>query len=214
MQHPAKYNKKLIPHIERMLGGCGMKILDPFAGTGYIFNQLPQHNWYGLEIEPEWAILHPKIVCGNALLMNFDQEFDACVTSPCYGNRMADHHEAKDGSRRTTYRHYLGRPLSVYNSGSWPWGGSYCLFHGLVWTAVYEALKPSGILILNIKDHIRKGQHIKVTDWHIETLVRIGFLMVDHEKIPLRGNGFGKNGNVRVGHESLIKFVKDSYITE
>ena len=51
-----------------------------------------------------------------------DVTFDAICTSPTYGNRMADHHEARDGSPRDTYRHVLGRPLTPGNSGALHWG--------------------------------------------------------------------------------------------
>ena len=43
---------------------------------------------------------------GDATALPFaDWTFDAVITSPTYGNRMADHHNAQDGSRRVSYRH-------------------------------------------------------------------------------------------------------------
>ena len=51
-----------------------------------------------------------------------DATFDMVVTSPTYGNRMADHHNAKDGRRRITYTHNLGRTLTPGNSGAMQWG--------------------------------------------------------------------------------------------
>lgn len=45
-------------------------------------------------------------VIGDATRLPFDNRmFDAVITSPTYGNRMADHHDAQDGSKRITYRH-------------------------------------------------------------------------------------------------------------
>jgi hypothetical protein len=51
-----------------------------------------------------------------------DATFDAICTSPTCGNRMADHHEARDISPRHTYRHVLGRPRTPGNSGALQWG--------------------------------------------------------------------------------------------
>ena len=78
------------------------KILDPFAGTGKITRLhawLPKAEFYGYEIEPEWAEQARAAGCacttGDSRQMHYpDAMFDAICTSPTYGNRMADHHEA------------------------------------------------------------------------------------------------------------------------
>ena len=106
-RHPAKFTDTLLPAIAKLLRPHvrpGYRVLDPFAGVGKIFllNQ-----WYpgmqieGIEIEPEWAAQHPRTTLGNALALPWaDSHFDAIVTSPTYGNRMADSHTARDSSRR------------------------------------------------------------------------------------------------------------------
>src|SRR5437868_9381022 len=103
-------------------------VLDPFAGVGGIHTlaALGIAHTVGVELEPECALQHPRNIVGSALALPFpDDTFDAIVTSPCYGNRMADHHDAKDASRRNTYTHALGRPLAFANAGSLQWGDSY-----------------------------------------------------------------------------------------
>ena len=66
-----------------------------------------------LKRSPEWATQSPLTVVGNALdVAALCPVTDCIVTSPCYGNRMADHHDAKDSSRRITYKHKLGRDMS------------------------------------------------------------------------------------------------------
>src|SRR5207302_7210410 len=114
VRHPAKFSDPLLP-VLRALIHPGARVLDPFAGSGRIHEITD--NAVGIEIEPEWADLHPHTHCGNALDLPFaDAVFDVICTSPTYGNRMADHHDAKDDSRRNTYRHALGRPLHADNS--------------------------------------------------------------------------------------------------
>jgi hypothetical protein len=46
---------------------------------------------------PRWATAHPDTFIGDATKLIFDSSsFDAVVTSPCYANRMADHHDNGD----------------------------------------------------------------------------------------------------------------------
>jgi hypothetical protein len=85
-----------------------------------------------VELEPEWASQHPRTMVGDARALPLpDATFDMVVTSPTYGNRMTDHHNAKDGSRRITYTHNLGRTLTPGNSGAMQWGEDYRQLHRL-----------------------------------------------------------------------------------
>ena len=203
--HPAKYTNSFIPIFSEMSMGC-KRILDPFSGTGKIFELKairPELEIFGVELEPEWA----NSIIGNSLNLPFSKDsFDCIITSPTYGNRMADHHNAKDSSKRNTYTHVIGRKLSKNNSGSMQWGDEYRKLHENVWLECKRVLINDGIFILNIKDHIRKGVIQKVTDWHIEKLEKIGFAVLEHRKIKCSGNGFGKNSLARIGHESIILF--------
>ncbi len=144
----------------------------------------------GVEIEPEWASLNKRTVVGNALALSFgDGDFDAVVTSPTYGNRLADSHNAKDGSLRRSYTHDLGRKLSGDNSGSMHWGDEYREFHHRAWTEAARVLRPGGRLVLNISDHIRKGRRQYVSSWHVETLISLGLALVDRHAWRPHGSG-------------------------
>lgn len=210
MKHPAKFSDPILRAIEPLLPERGW-IFDPFAGTGRVHELArPWRPTIGNEIEPEWAAMHPCTHVGNALdLPWIDGLFDVIVTSPTYGNRMADHHEAKDGSRRLTYRHTLGRPLSEDNSGSLQWGDAYRSFHDFAWSEAVRVLAPGGLFILNCKDHVRKGKVQRVTLWHWTCLRhRFGLETVAVRKVRTPGMRFGQNGSTRLDHEWVIAMRK------
>jgi DNA modification methylase len=153
--------------------------------------------------------MHEDTIVGNALFLPFESEsFDAYATSPTYSNRMADSHHAKDSSVRNTYTHKLGRRLHPDNSGAMQWGDAYRQFHTAAWTEAIRVIKPGGRFILNIKDHIRAGSVIPVTEWHDAELIRLGLDHVLGAQIEHSGNGFGQNGKARVPYESVILFQK------
>lgn len=211
MNHPARYSKKFLPIFADILSDC-QTILDPMAGTGERLLELslmmPNTKITGIELESEWANITPSIVrVGNVLELPFtDNCFDGILVSPPYGNRMADHHEAKDESVRNTYRHKLGRPLSDNNAGGMQWGDEYRNFHEKAWRECYRV--TSYKFVINIKDHVRDKRRVYVTKWHIDTLTDIGFKFITMQNILCKGNRFGANSE-RVNHEHILTFIKE-----
>lgn len=213
VKHPAKYTDSFIPIFAELLNGCN-NVLDPFGGVGKLalikkfgFNGKVVCN----EIEAEWAETSEYDVdewsIGDAANLRFaNHEFDAICTSPTYGNRMADHFEAKDGSKRITYRHFLGRPLDKNNTGRMQWGEKYRQKHIDVYKECLRVLKPSGLMVVNVSDHIRKGQVVAVVEWHKQTLLDFGMKLIDEIKIETPRMGFGQNAKSRVQHECILVF--------
>jgi hypothetical protein len=114
--HPAKYSKEVLAKLSEILWDESY-VLDPFAGVGLI-HTIPGINSVGVEIEPEWADMHPQTIRGDATKLLFpDESFPFVVTSCCYGNRMSDSHDAKDSCKscdgKGTISHGRGRPRTT-----------------------------------------------------------------------------------------------------
>lgn len=211
--------------------GYTYEVLDPFGGIGGIFDVREYITDYDdpaqlsitcIELEQEWASqgydqLHyddemgDRMVCADFLKWATPTHkylFDIVATSCTYGNRMADHHDAKDGSKRNTYKHTLGRDLSENNSGGMQWGDEYRQFHHESWQRVFGLLTNGGLFILNVKDHIRKGKRQPVSAWHKTTCKQLGFELIGDIEVPVRGNRQGENHEARVDVEHVFLFRK------
>lgn len=92
--HPARFSPQVVAYLRDLLAEIGpdARPVDPFAGTGEKWDEiLPLGGWTGIEIEPEWASMHPRIRQGDALdPLAYPAGMALGVTSPTYGNRMAD----------------------------------------------------------------------------------------------------------------------------
>ena len=213
-KHPATYSNNFIPIFAELLIGCE-NVLDVFAGVGKLA-LIKEHGYSGKvvcnELEPEWANTSTYAVdewrIGDAASMLWanDSSFDAICTSPTYGNRMADHHYAKDASKRITYTHFLGRPLDERNTGRMQWGAEYCNKHIEVYRECKRVLKSEGLMIVNISDHIRQKRVVNVAEWHKSTLSLLGFTPIKDIIIETRRMGFGSNAKSRVPNEWILVF--------
>ena len=215
VKHPAKYTDVLLPVFAEELIGKS-KVIDIFAGTCKI-SKIKDFGYEGEiycnEIEPEWANLGigkvDNITTADSELLPYkDGYFDAICTSPTYGNRMADSHNAKDNSVRNTYTHKIGRKLNEENTGAMQWGKKYRDKHLKIWREAKRILKPGGTLILNISNHIRKGEIAHVSEWHVDTLIDMGFSLEKEIKIETPRNRFGSNSDKRVPYESVFILTK------
>ncbi len=210
MRHPAKYNDALLDVFRELLQPVkGGHVLDIFAGTGKIHQLREEWITTGIEIEAEWANMHRYTMQGDATELTFwSNHFDAICTSPTYGNRMADKYDGRDGSKRNTYRCALGKPLQDNNSGGMQWGKAYRVLHRAAYAEAVRVLKPGGLFVLNIKDHIRKGERVRVSTWHFKTLHSLGLRPLKLRRVKLSGNGFGANGSTRVPYEYVYLLQK------
>lgn len=228
-KHPAKFTNVIMDQIERVvLAECErfdpeepVYLFDPMGGIGGVFGLHTAIDGLMItciEIEKEWAEAadgNPlKYICDHAIHDDFlrwvgteeDMDWDIAVTSPTYGNRMADKHQPSpsDTSKRNTYKHTLGRNLTPGSSAGMQWGEEYRVFHVTCWNEVYRLLKPGGLFVLNVKDHIRAGVKQPVVAWHRAVCKQLKFILIEDIEIPVRGNRQGENHEVRVDVEHVM----------
>lgn len=226
--HPAKFTEVILDVIGDLVlqeaARRPVRVLDPFAGTGKIheLHHPPNVKTFGVELEPEWARQHVRTVVGNALYLSHlpicTEPFEVIATSPTYGNRMADHHEAKDKSKRMTYRHQLGRMPHRDSSTTLGWGPKYWDFHARAWDEVNRVIAPDGLFILNVKNFYRtkrvKGvkvvEEVDVCKWHLDFLTDMGYHCEASVVVPVRGMRMGANHTKRVNHEMVYALRKDA----
>jgi SAM-dependent methyltransferase len=208
-RHPARFADRVLNQLSAILAaeattrGRYLRVLDPFAGVGLVHGV--GQKTVGVEIELDWAAAHPRTVVGDATALPVtDATFDAVATSPCYGNRLADHHDAKDASRRHTYRHCLGRPLASNNAGALQWGERYRTLHALAWREAYRVLRVGGLCVVVVSDHIRKGQRQRVVDWHLRALLDTGFVVEQVLSVVTRRMRHGAHADLRVPDEKIL----------
>jgi SAM-dependent methyltransferase len=211
VRHPAKFTPSVLDAIGEILDaeaeriGQGLRVLDPFAGVGGIHALADRHETIGVELEPEWAAAHPDTSVGDATdLDHVDGAFDAVATSPCYGNRMGDTYDGRDGSRRRTYRISLGRDLSDGSAAGLQWGSAYRLLHAKAIDEMVRVTSPGGLLIVNMSNHIRDGREQLVVEWWVRQLLEVGSSIVEIRPIGTPRFRDGANNDARVDAEHLI----------
>lgn len=214
IKHPAAYSDVIIPVLAQCLGGAA-NVLDPMGGSG----KLAAIKVYGYrgrvvcnDLEPEWkngyAVDEWHFGDAAAMAWALDASFDAIATSPTYGNRMADHHNARDSSRRNTYRHKLGRALHLENTGAMQWSAAYRHKHTAIYRECLRVLKPGGLFLLNVSDHIRAGRRVYVSKWHLDALRGMGLTLRACHAIKTPRNRFGANGHLRCAAEYVFLLEK------
>lgn len=211
MKHPAKFTASIIAEItaELMSQGFQGDILDPFGGVGGVHELHDPLNlgWYtyAIELEPEWADEHERTSIGDAtaLPLIWANAFQAIVTSPPYGNRMAD----KDmrPTVAATYMKQLGRESSPGSMNHLQWTDpTYQRFAVRFMQEAWRVLEPGGPFLLNVKNHPRNKKVVDVVGWYERTARELGWQVEKITCIPTPGMRKGANRAGIVDAEALI----------
>jgi hypothetical protein len=257
-EHPAKWSASVLAALADLVNdeadrlGRPCNVLDPFAGIGRArlaeaITMDRQHRVFGLELQHLWADTDPLTRQGDATAMPVEWSgmFDVVATSPCYGNRMADRHDAQDPckvcdgsgctvgapeclgghpddgrdhrvckpcrgsgvSLRHTYAHYLrrqGDDLAPGSAGGLQWGAKYRLLHADAITEMLRVLVPDGLLLVNMKNHVRGDDEQLVVEWWINALLVRGCRLQEVRRVDTPNQGHGANGTKRVDGEVVI----------
>jgi tRNA G10 N-methylase Trm11 len=205
--HPATYSDAVLDVFRSVITDECL-VLDPFAGSGRI-HELANIEYgietVGVEIEPEWALMHPNTIVGDATKLPFeDNHFDYVCTSPAYGNRMADQYRPKDTdlSKRYTYRIALGRDLDQNNGAAMQWGDAYRDLHQRAIGEMVRVVATGGQIMVDIKDHSRAGVRQEVAAWWRQTLEAYGARYITRRRITT--GGIRNSGPVRHEHPQWV----------
>lgn len=129
---PAKFTASIIDAIADELFDHSLidgTILDPFAGVGGIHklaDRYPNLTTWGIDIEPEQAALHPRTMHGDSRhaydlvndLAGIPPIYvDAIVTSPAYGNRLADQYLGNPAERCQPCKAVGWKPRKAHEAG-------------------------------------------------------------------------------------------------
>lgn len=220
LKHPAQYSPAIVDAAIKRLDGVTGVLLDPFAGPGQHLPRLtaPDRAVVGYEIEKPWADLgKPYVRCVDSTKMpRPDGSVNMIFTSPAYGNRFADHHDARDASTRRSYTHdmrtMLDDPsysLDANNAGLYLFDTvGYADLHRAVWGECTRVAESGSILLLNVSDFIRHGKRVRVTQWHLRVLRQLGWASTWRKCIRTPRMRHGQNGAARVDGEMLYELVK------
>lgn len=225
-KHPAKFSEPILGVLERAVAAEWRRqrrrllLVDPFAGVGrcHLLAITGKVMTLGVEIEPEWARCHQRTVCANSLewmsaqaMADDPRVADIVATSPCYGNRFADHHNATDGSRRRSYKHDLGRMPTTGSAAVLHWGPAYWRFHADAYRGIFELLRPGGLFLLNVSDFYRNREQVHATPWHHGAASAAGFEPDGRywcTQVPTDRQRDGANHELRADHEIVFRFRK------
>lgn len=224
--HPARFSTEIIGVVRELLNARYQSkpeevLFDPFAGTGEALRALANDlfmDYGGVEIEPAF-IVAPNIKQGDATdLSSYPTVPYIIFTSPAYPNGMADHFEAKDDSKRHTYRKAnallegADRELHPNNQARYGYRGTKR--HGKstkrdeYWRIAREAVMCWGsaeMILLNVSDfkHSRGEIEPLVQDWRT-LLSSFGWSAQTEIPVGTKRQRQGANGNERMDVEVVV----------
>jgi hypothetical protein len=219
--HPCQFTPAILDEIGIVVDELRLPVHDPFAGTGERLGGLCDRigvPFSGTEIEPEFVV-DLRVDPGDSTLpLTYPPPPYMVVTSPVYPNGMTDHFEAKDASRRHTYRQALAailghdRPLHPNNMGRW---GNRHRRSDRTEQVHFEIANrcirwwPEWAVV-NVKDVVATTYKVPVVvTWEL-MLEHHGYRIVQAIHVPCPGQRHGANRDLRCDHEVVLVARKEA----
>jgi hypothetical protein len=219
VRHPCPFPAPVLAALAPLLSALAAPVHDPFAGTGLRLGALCDRlglEFTGTEIEPEF-IVDPRVLEGDSTDPHtYPPPPYVIATSPVYPNGMTDHFQARDESRRHTYRQYLAaitgedRPLHPHNMGRW--GNRFRRSARSEATHFAIARRcvrhwPDRALV-NVKDVVAASYHVPVVEIWASLLREAGYRIQAEHEVRTPGQRDGANGDLRAEHEAILVAVR------
>jgi len=220
---PAPFSTPILERLSAIVIDWEGPILDPYAGNCLI-HTLGRDDTWATEIEPEFCAVSPepdRTFCADSRFVPVLIESGriprpkAIVTSPDYGNRMADQYlgtpaevaaRAETGRlpRRRSYAISLNRRVSEGSGAGHQFGPEYCRIHEAVMSSVTSVLEPGARLALNVSNHYRGGELVHVFPWWVTLIARLGWRVDAIVPVETRRFRDGENSDLRDESEYVI----------
>ncbi len=215
LKHPAPFSASILEALALGLEGAHGILLDPFAGIGRVHSlSRPGLSSIGIELEVPWLVANDgRTIRADACSLPLRPRcIDYVVTSPCYGNRFADHHQARDGSTRRSYTHDLramtgddSYVMHPRNAGTMPFSSwAYKVLHQEAWAECFRVLKRGGLMLLNVSNFVQHDRQVKVAAWHLTTCLAAGFDIEQIKRVATPRYRKGQNYEARVDGEMIL----------
>lgn len=213
MQHPAKANLFMIEEIVKHVSEIGDTILDIMAGTGSILVAAlldrrvvlidVEEGYHRLQKEAvaKLTVASPEISTQATLLLGDCLAFlplpgvDHIIFSPPYGTSMQRRKDPKADSDKYLSGSYK-EGLADYSASHKNVGRmSEFLYNRTmknIYTKCFDCLPTGGTMTIILKDHMKAGKRIRLSDWALRCCVRAGFELFEWHKRHSPGTGYLK----------------------
>lgn len=242
-KHPAKFSPEVLDVLRSLVrlearrqGIERPKLLDSFGGVGRIHQLDDIARTRAVELRPRWAACHARTRVGDATRLPhwWTQSFHVWATSPCYGNRLRDHHVANDScktcvgktgvvdpscrvckgrglSSRRSYAHDYGEPFEHEHDGGVLRFGTdaYSSLHERAYQQAHRVVVDGGGALLNVSDFYEQKQLVDAVSWHRAAMRDVGWRYVRTVPVVTKRLLHGANRQ-RAEHEVVLVFRKDA----
>lgn len=238
LQHPAKLNLWLQKAIIDYVSEPGDKLLDCMSGTGSIMiATLPLEEARQVYLIEDSLYFH-KLQCQNkelflakgvpdtniTLLQGPCQDylpltgfFDHIIFSPPYADMLNHGDAAKDldsDFMRSMFPNWERESLVDYLGSSKNLGRMAAFFYNQtmakIYTLLLESLRPGGTMTTVLRDQMKGGKRVTLSDWVMRVCIRAGFELLFWEKRECSNTGFKTRlraqGYDTINDEDIIGF--------